>query len=284
MVYLYGSRLFCLHGEPLKGARLLAQLARILSLGSYERFNSQLAQESMRQAVCGGNIAEAAEQWTKHNLARYVAEEKQSPTERYCEQYERGALTAAYYLAAIRDYDRAEKILIRLTKMLDRCGIKSRALVAHCNLLMLAEYRGNSASALSQLKILMSRFGLVCFSRTVFDETPGLSALLQYGVSRQELVLPKLFSNVYRDLFQLDLVELSPIVPRQLLTEKELEILALLAAGLSNAEISRQADIALSTTKWHLKNIYLKLGVVNRSAAIMLALKTRNANELSLSM
>ncbi len=54
------------------------------------------------------------------------------------------------------------------------------------------------------------------------------------------------------------------------LTGKEQEIMELLVRGLDNSSISKQTGIALSTTKWHLKNIYAKLGVSNRTEAIRL--------------
>lgn len=52
------------------------------------------------------------------------------------------------------------------------------------------------------------------------------------------------------------------------LTERELELLALIAAGLSNQEIARRLFISLPTVKWHTSNIYGKLGVRNRMQAV----------------
>lgn len=52
------------------------------------------------------------------------------------------------------------------------------------------------------------------------------------------------------------------------LTERELELLPLLADGLSNEELSRRLYISLNTTKWHLKSIFGKLAVGNRTQAV----------------
>jgi LuxR family maltose regulon positive regulatory protein len=52
------------------------------------------------------------------------------------------------------------------------------------------------------------------------------------------------------------------------LTERELEVLRLLAAGLGNKEIAETLVIALSTVKQHLKNIYAKLDVHSRTQAV----------------
>lgn len=51
-------------------------------------------------------------------------------------------------------------------------------------------------------------------------------------------------------------------------SQRELEILALTAAGYSNQEIAEQLVIALSTVKWYLNGIYNKLNVHSRTQAI----------------
>jgi LuxR family maltose regulon positive regulatory protein len=51
------------------------------------------------------------------------------------------------------------------------------------------------------------------------------------------------------------------------LTERELEILRLIAAGRSNPEIAESLYHSLNTVKWHAKNLYGKLGVSNRVEA-----------------
>lgn len=51
------------------------------------------------------------------------------------------------------------------------------------------------------------------------------------------------------------------------LSERELEVIALLAEGSTNAEIAQHLHLALSTVKWHTSNIYGKLGVKNRAQA-----------------
>jgi LuxR family maltose regulon positive regulatory protein len=52
------------------------------------------------------------------------------------------------------------------------------------------------------------------------------------------------------------------------LTEREMQVLRLVAAGLSNPEIAHELVIALSTVKSHINHIYGKLGVKNRMLAI----------------
>jgi DNA-binding NarL/FixJ family response regulator len=55
--------------------------------------------------------------------------------------------------------------------------------------------------------------------------------------------------------------------PEQRLTERELEILGLVAGGRSNGDVARMLWVSEATVKLHLSHIYGKLGVNNRTAA-----------------
>ena len=57
------------------------------------------------------------------------------------------------------------------------------------------------------------------------------------------------------------------------LTEREIEVLALLAQGLGNKEIAAQLFITTNTVKRHLKSIYARLGVNTRAAAAAYAIR-----------
>jgi two-component system, NarL family, response regulator LiaR len=57
------------------------------------------------------------------------------------------------------------------------------------------------------------------------------------------------------------------------LTERELEILKLMAEGLPNNTISERLVVSQSTVKFHVSNILSKLGVTSRTEAVALALK-----------
>lgn len=61
--------------------------------------------------------------------------------------------------------------------------------------------------------------------------------------------------------------------PQPVLSGRELEILGLLARGMSNRTISRELFISEATVKTHLVHVFDKLGVDNRTAAITTALQ-----------
>ncbi|MCO5208005.1 MAG: LuxR C-terminal-related transcriptional regulator, partial [Anaerolineae bacterium] len=52
------------------------------------------------------------------------------------------------------------------------------------------------------------------------------------------------------------------------LSERELEVLALLITHLTGPEIARRLHISHNTLKTHIRNIYGKLGVHSRTAAV----------------
>nr|WP_290367917.1 response regulator transcription factor [Spelaeibacter cavernicola] len=61
--------------------------------------------------------------------------------------------------------------------------------------------------------------------------------------------------------------------PRERLTDRELEVLRLLAAGMSNSSIGERLFISATTAKFHVSNILRKLEVSRRAEAVYAASK-----------
>ena len=59
--------------------------------------------------------------------------------------------------------------------------------------------------------------------------------------------------------------------PPERLSARERDILQLVTQGLSNKAIARAAQVTPETVKWHLSNIYAKLGARSRTEAILRA-------------
>lgn len=88
------------------------------------------------------------------------------------------------------------------------------------------------------------------------------------------------YHHLFADLLRLMLGQNEPGMTVELpepLTERELEVLKLLAQGCSDREIAETLVIARETVHKHLKNIFGKLDVHNRTAAVA---RTRELNLL----
>jgi len=100
-------------------------------------------------------------------------------------------------------------------------------------------------------------------------KTVGLNELLDAirATSRGESVLPpSVASIVVRHLS-----EKSSGVPDDDLTSREMQVLCLLAEGLSNHQIARRLNLSVRTIESHLTRVYAKLGVGSRTEAVLLA-------------
>ncbi len=83
-------------------------------------------------------------------------------------------------------------------------------------------------------------------------ETTARALLAHWGVSGDELALLSIPAQALPDP----------------LTERELEILHLIAEGMSNREIADRLVLAVGTVKWYLDQVYSKLSVHSRIQAI----------------
>ena len=63
--------------------------------------------------------------------------------------------------------------------------------------------------------------------------------------------------------------------PGHSLTEREVEVVSLLAQGLSNSDVADQLMVSVATIKAHLSHIYTKLGVETRAGAVATAIDLR---------
>lgn len=90
------------------------------------------------------------------------------------------------------------------------------------------------------------------------------------SVSRGESLIQPVVASKLLDRFS----QLSRRTPSgDELSERELEVLCLMAKGAANKEISAELSIAQSTVKTHITNIFQKLGVNDRTEAVTQALK-----------
>jgi LuxR family maltose regulon positive regulatory protein len=148
-------------------------------------------------------------------------------------------------------------------------GLALQAVVYHA--------QGRDARALNTLAEALTLAEPEGYVRSFVDRGPALATLLQEAAGQG--VTPD-YVNDLLSAFDEDL-EL-PTPPRaqpliEPLSARELEVLSLVAEGLSNREVGRRLHIAESTVKSHLNSVYGKLAVDNRTQA---AAKARALNLL----
>ncbi len=65
--------------------------------------------------------------------------------------------------------------------------------------------------------------------------------------------------------------------PRELLSPRESEVLDLASLGLTNPQIAARLDVTVHAVKFHLAAVYRKLGVANRTEAVVRWLRNPEA-------
>lgn len=270
-VHITLSRLLHRRQSQGRAGRLLEQLARILQLGNYQRFTSQVVQESMRQAFLDGRPAVLDALAQRLGIEERLAAGEWERVRPYEECWERYGLAAVYWLVMRGAQPRACRILKVLAQSLQQSEMKARALVVEANLLVQSAPQLEPEQRVKALQELVQRFGIVNINRSVFDEAPGFAEAVFGLLGSGELQAPDAYREAYAEFLQADTQPAAAQLPDLVgqLTGKEAEIFACLVRGLSNTEISASTGIALSTTKWHLKNIYSKLNLSGRTEAIL---------------
>ena len=127
-----------------------------------------------------------------------------------------------------------------------------------------------AVAAVSRALVLGEREGYV---RTFTDEGPAIETLLDAAARRG--VAPSYVARLLGTPSR-DPVALPPGTLVDRLSERELDVLRLLATELSGPEVARHLVVSLNTVRTHTKNIYAKLGVGTRRAAV------RRAEDLGL--
>jgi len=97
-----------------------------------------------------------------------------------------------------------------------------------------------------------------------------LAAAVRLVAAGEALLAPSVTRRVIEEFTRIS-PEPGARIPLEDLTDRELEVLRLLARGLSNAEIAAELTIGETTVKTHVGNILMKLDIRDRAQAVVAA-------------
>jgi LuxR family transcriptional regulator, maltose regulon positive regulatory protein len=207
----------------------------------------------------------------------WVREQRLSPDDElsYLREYEHVTLARvllARYAAAgdSVDLDRATALLDRLLAAAQRGG-RDGTLIEILVLQALTERaRGDLTAALASLQRALMLAEPERYVRIFADEGPPMMALLKILAKREMTggtgaYIRRLLAATTRSRRPVP-VSQGPLV--EPLSDRELDVLRLLATDLDGPDIARHLHISLNTMRTHTRNIFRKLQVTSRRAAV----------------
>lgn len=261
-----------------EGARVTLARLRKLAASYPPRLAFMLSCFLVRRLLRLGRLAEAVEEGERIGLE---CDEPQHEAATLAIARTRELRTAAILdLAIARGETRIAETLIveefRSARGDGRTGRMVELILAEMGLAFLA---GNASAAGRQLMRAVSIAANRAIVRPFLDHAATIAALVEdtrpvdWGFALMQE--RRFFADLCRrlpisnrslqesmDALRIDSPLLEPLTPRQV------ELLALLEAGLSNQQIADRTHVTVSTVKGHFQKLYARLGVSSRSAAV----------------
>ncbi len=262
----------------LDGALDLLDQAERLYDGAFSPNVRPVATRKTRVWVAQGRLGEAL---------GWAREQGLSVENELCYLHEFDHITLARVLLARYESDRAEGaisgvagLLERLLKAAEEGGRKGSVIEILVLQAIAYHAQGDLPAALLPLQHALALAEPEGYVRMFLDEGSSMMQLLREASARE--IMPRQGLPTYTDkllaAFEAekqkseDKPDLPPAQPLiEPLSERELEVLQLIAQGLSNREISERLFLALSTVKGHNRQIFDKLQVQSRTEALVRA-------------
>jgi LuxR family maltose regulon positive regulatory protein len=188
-------------------------------------------------------------------------------------QHEDEFITLAQVLIVQKRLDEAARLhdrLLDVAKVGRRGGRMIKLLALRSILLQAQGKRNEAAVCFDRALALAAPEG---YMRTFLDLGAPMKALLQDSLSTHPDYAGELLAVLETRTTLNDEPSVDGLI--EPLSERELDVLRLLATELTGPEIAQELVVALSTLRTHTQQIYRKLGVTNRRAALKAAQELR---------
>ncbi len=280
VAYVAVARIHDLNSDPDAALAILDEAERIAYAGQWPRVISIVAWERVHREIAAGRIERAAV------MAGWIpdAGEDDPAWVRFSEETG-GAVIGSIRLMIHRGEGKAAlkyiathlHAAVEHGRVLRQIKLQTLAALAHDSL-------GQAALAHRALESALQLAASGGYSRCFLDEGPLVETLLLAHLRAAKRLAPvKRPSEIHEFLESLVAAvgaELASPVPAltgaakaaaEPFTEREEKVLSLLLDYMSNDEIAKALFVTRDTVKYHLKNIYGKLGARNRLDAIRIA-------------
>ena len=182
-------------------------------------------------------------------------------------------LIKARLLLAREQWAEAHRLLMKMRELCEKVGHTGRMIEILVLLSLTLQGMGETSQALQTLEQAVALAEPGGFVRVFVDEGPPMARLLYEMLSGDQ---SRPFVQHLLEAFPAEEstpLEAEPVqdpegVWIEQLTDRELEVLELIAEGLTNQAIGNRLFLSLNTVKAHTRNIYGKLGVSSRTQAV----------------
>jgi LuxR family maltose regulon positive regulatory protein len=159
----------------------------------------------------------------------------------------------------------ADRLAVKAARSVEASGSTGTLVSVRCHQALVSSARGDEAEARRFLEDALGLAESEYLVRPFIDAGGGLVRLLQAAESDHPFaaaVLEEMEPDEPPQATRLDVDQLS---------RRELDVISLIAEGKSNQQIADGLYISLGTVKWHVNNIFGKLNVKSRTAALIKA-------------
>ena len=234
-------------------------------MDSFSPWGSKIAAAHQAKMDLAHREIEAAEKWAQTNELIIDGE--------FAFDRETDYLTLVRILIAQKRFEEAHALAMRIYQIALEIGRRQTVLETHILLALLFLAKDETNQALVHLEKALTIAQPEGFIRIFVDEGAPMAGLLYEALSRgisPDYVRRLLDAFPVAEPTQSNASE--KLVPQSDLLEplstRELEVLHLIAEGLTNPEIGARLYLSLNTVKAHTRNIYGKLDVHSRTQAI----------------